>query len=63
MELRLYKLLQRDGKERLIEAANPAQVARHAASGIIASVAAASAREVADLLRAGVEIETAGAAE
>lgn len=59
MEQRLYTILQSDGTRRLIEAANPAQAYRFAAKAWIAGVNAASARDVAELMRAGVKIEQA----
>ena len=60
-EQRYYVVVQADGKERLVEAANPAQALRFAAKTLITNVSSASAREVAALMTAGVEIEQASA--
>jgi hypothetical protein len=59
---RFYVVTQSDNTRRLVEATNAAQATKYAAKKWIISVAAASARDVAELLGAGVTIEKAGEA-
>ena len=57
---RFYKVAMKDGTTRLVDTSHPTKAKMHVAESMIASVDLASARDVADMLKAGVKIEVPG---
>lgn len=59
MQTRIYVVVEKDGTKRMIEATSQAQAIRHCVKDrFTASVA--TAKDVADLSRAGIQVERAG---